>query len=53
MICRSCEIICQKLDGAVSLAALGLDWEVAGFGPIHGPRTFDMVLRNVNPSRAY
>jgi len=27
------------------LGALGLDWEVAGYGP----GTSDMVLRNVNP----
>ncbi len=31
------------------MGALGLDWEVAGFGPIHEPGTSDMVLRNVNP----
>ncbi len=24
------------------------DWQVAGFGPMHGPGTSDMVLRNVN-----
>jgi len=31
------------------LGAVGLDWEDAGFGPMHGPGTSDMVLRNVNP----
>ena len=29
------------------VGALSLDWEVAGFGPMHGPGTSDMVLRNV------
>ena len=27
---------------------MGLDWQVAGFGPVSGPGASDMVLRNVN-----
>src|SRR4029077_12670630 len=33
---------------AVSWAAGGLDWQVAGVGPLNGPGTADLVLRNVN-----
>src|SRR5262249_12309799 len=31
-----------------SLGTVGLDWQVAGFGPMNGAGTSDMVLRNVN-----
>jgi len=30
------------------LGTVGLEWQVAGFGPMHGAGTSDMVLRNVN-----
>ena len=31
-----------------SARTVGLDWQVAGFGPVSGPGASDMVLRNVN-----
>jgi hypothetical protein len=31
-----------------SLGTVGLEWQVAGFGPISGVGKSDMVLRNVN-----
>src|SRR5262249_59912843 len=34
--------------GAVFLGTVGLDWQVAGFGPMHAAGESDMVLRNVN-----
>jgi len=30
------------------MGTVGLDWQVAGFGPVSGPGASDMVLRNIN-----
>ena len=39
----------DQITSASALGTVGLDWQVAGFGPMHGPPgTSDMVLRNVN-----
>jgi hypothetical protein len=38
----------NAIMAAFSLGAVGLDWQVAGVGPLNGPGTSDMVLRNVN-----
>jgi hypothetical protein len=38
----------NQVAGVFGLGAVGLDWEVAGFGPFSGPGASDMMLRNVN-----
>jgi hypothetical protein len=38
----------NQITSSFSLGAVGLEWQVAGLGPMHGPGTSDMVLRNVN-----
>jgi hypothetical protein len=42
------DIVNNTVTAAANLGTVGLDWQVAGFGPMHGPGTSDMVLRNVN-----
>ena len=36
----------NSLTGAFAIGTVGLDWQIAGFGPINGVGTSDMVLRN-------
>ena len=36
----------NQVTSAYYIGAVGLDWEVAGFGPFNGAGTSDMVLRN-------
>jgi hypothetical protein len=36
----------NSITSAANLGAVGLDWQVAGFGPMRGANTSDMVLRN-------
>lgn len=38
----------NAITAAFSLGAVGLEWQVAGVGPLNGPGSSDMVLRNVN-----
>jgi hypothetical protein len=38
----------NQITAAFSLGTVGLDWQVAGVGPLNGAGTSDMVLRNVN-----
>jgi hypothetical protein len=33
---------------AFNIGTVGLDFQVAGFGPFHAPGTSDMILRNAN-----
>jgi hypothetical protein len=42
------DIANNQITGAAFLGTVGLDWQVAGFGPLHGRGESDMVLRNVN-----
>ena len=36
----------NQVIAASAIGPVGLEWQVAGFGPIAGPNTSDMVLRN-------
>jgi hypothetical protein len=36
------------ITSAAAIGQVGLEWKVAGFGPMNGAGTSDMVLRNVN-----
>src|SRR5262245_34327247 len=36
------------LTSASNLGTVGLDFQVAGFGPFHAPGASDMILRNAN-----
>jgi hypothetical protein len=38
----------NQLTGAAFIGTVGLDWQFAGIGPVHGPRESDLVLRNKN-----
>ena len=38
----------NQLTGAAFIGTVGLDWQFAGIGPVHGPGESDLVLRNVN-----
>jgi hypothetical protein len=38
----------NQITSAVFIGTVGLDWQVAGFGPMHGPGTSDMALRKIN-----
>jgi len=38
----------NQITGSAFLGTVGLDWQVAGFGPMHGRGESDMVLRSVN-----
>jgi hypothetical protein len=38
----------NAITSASNLGTVGLDFQVAGFGPFHGPGTSDMMLRNAN-----
>jgi len=40
------DIANNQITGATFLGTVGLDWQVAGFGPVSGPGASDMVLRN-------
>ena len=42
------DIANNQITGAAFMGTVGLDWQVAGFGPMHAGGTSDMVLRNVN-----
>jgi len=42
------DIVNNTITAAANLGTVGLEWQVAGFGPMHGAGTSDMVLRNVN-----
>ena len=42
------DIANNQITGAAFIGTVGLDWQVAGFGPVSGPGASDMVLRNVN-----
>jgi hypothetical protein len=42
------DIANNQITGAAFLGTVGLDWQVAGVAPVHGPGTTDLVLRNVN-----
>jgi len=42
------DIVNNSLPGAFAIGAVGLDWVVAGFGPVSGAGHSDMVLRNTN-----
>jgi hypothetical protein len=38
----------NQLTGAAFIGAVGLDWQFAGIGPVHGAGESDLVLRNKN-----
>jgi hypothetical protein len=38
----------DQITSSSLLGTVGLEWQVAGFGPMNGAGTSDMVLRNVN-----
>jgi hypothetical protein len=38
----------NRITSASAIGQVGLEWQVAGFGPLNGVGTSDMVLRNVN-----
>jgi hypothetical protein len=38
----------NQITGSAFLGTVGLEWQVAGFGPMHGRGESDMVLRNVS-----
>ena len=40
------DIANNQITGATFLGTVGLDWQVAGFGPVSGLGASDMVLRN-------
>jgi hypothetical protein len=42
------DIANNAITGAFFLGNVGLDWQYAGVGPIQGPGTSNLVLRNVN-----
>jgi hypothetical protein len=42
------DIANNQITGAAFMGTAGLDWQVAGFGPLNGAGSSDMVLRNVN-----
>jgi hypothetical protein len=42
------DIANNQITGAAFLGTVGLDWHVAGFGPISGAGKSDMVLRNTS-----
>src|SRR5262249_3753489 len=42
------DIANNQITGAAFLGTVGLDWQVAGFGPISGPGASALVMRNVN-----
>jgi hypothetical protein len=42
------DIANNQITGAAFMGTVGLDWQVAGFGPVSGLGASDMVLRNVN-----
>ena len=38
----------NQLTSAAFIGTVGLDWQFAGIGPVHGAGESDLVLRNVN-----
>src|SRR5262249_60489409 len=38
----------DQITSSSLLGTVGLEWQVAGFGPMNGAGTSDMALRNVN-----
>jgi hypothetical protein len=36
----------NQLTGAAFIGTVGLDWQFAGIGPVHGAGESDLVLRN-------
>ena len=38
----------DQLTGAAFIGTVGLDWQFAGIGPVHGAGESDLVLRNKN-----
>src|SRR5256886_7745452 len=38
----------HEITSALNLGTVGLDFQVAGFGPFHAPGASDMILRNAN-----
>ena len=42
------DIANNQITGAAFMGTVGLDWQVAGVAPVHGPGTTDLVLRNIN-----
>ena len=38
----------NQLTGAAFIGTVGLDWQFAGIGPVHGAGESDLVLRNKN-----
>src|SRR5262249_12941199 len=42
------DIANNQITGAAFIGTVGLDWQVAGFGPISGAGKSDMVLRNTS-----
>jgi hypothetical protein len=42
------DIANNQITGAAFMGTVGLDWQVAGFGPISAGGASDIVLRNVN-----
>ena len=42
------DIVSNHITSAFNIGTVGLDFQVAGFGPFHAPGASDMILRNVN-----
>jgi len=42
------DIANNQLTGAASIGTVGLDWQFAGIGPVHGASESDLVLCNKN-----
>jgi hypothetical protein len=45
---RSTTSTTNQLTSAASIGTVGLDWQFAGIGPVHGAGESDLVLRNKN-----
>jgi hypothetical protein len=50
IVCRPCDqkVSHIQLRGLASIGTVGLDWQFAGIGPVHGAGESDLVLRNKN-----
>ena len=42
------DIVNNQITSAFNIGTVGLDFQVAGFGPFHAPGASDMILRNAN-----
>src|SRR5262249_48960241 len=42
------DIVNNQITSAFNIGTVGLDFQVAGFGPLHAPGASDMILRNAN-----